>query len=127
MSPTSCLSAKVDFGKESADFAGQRQRQPCPAERLAPLRPSRQTEGHDRASGGDPSSCLRRVRPGGDDLAQGWRASFVSADDELPLQDDDLLAWCPECAEREFVKRPAEFDRRAPGGLGSGGSPTAGE
>ena len=37
-----------------------------------------------------------------DDRAQGWRASFVSADDELPLQDDDLLAWCPECAEREF-------------------------
>jgi hypothetical protein len=37
-----------------------------------------------------------------DDRAQGWRASFVSAADEFPLQDDDFLAWCPECAEREF-------------------------
>jgi hypothetical protein len=37
-----------------------------------------------------------------DDQAHGWRASFVSAVDDLPLRDDELLAWCPECAEREF-------------------------
>jgi len=37
-----------------------------------------------------------------DDHAHGWRASFVSAVDELPLGDDELLAWCPTCAEREF-------------------------
>ena len=34
--------------------------------------------------------------------AHGWRASFLSADDELPLQDDELEAWCPDCAPREF-------------------------
>jgi hypothetical protein len=37
-----------------------------------------------------------------DDQAHGWRASFPSSDDELPLHDDELETWCPECAAREF-------------------------
>jgi hypothetical protein len=33
---------------------------------------------------------------------RGWRALFVSDDDELPLQDDDVVVFCPDCAAREF-------------------------
>jgi hypothetical protein len=36
------------------------------------------------------------------DSARGWRASFLSSDDELPLRDDKLETWCPACAAREF-------------------------
>jgi hypothetical protein len=39
---------------------------------------------------------------GRDEGARSWRASYLSADDELPLKDDDLHAWCAECWEREF-------------------------
>jgi hypothetical protein len=37
-----------------------------------------------------------------DQRASGWRALVVSDDDELPLQDDDVVVLCPDCAIREF-------------------------
>ena len=37
-----------------------------------------------------------------DDQARGWRALPVSGDDELPLREDEVVAFCPECCAREF-------------------------
>jgi len=37
-----------------------------------------------------------------DDQAQGWRALPLSDDDEHPLKDDAVAAFCPSCAAREF-------------------------
>jgi hypothetical protein len=37
-----------------------------------------------------------------DGQALGWQALVVSDDDELPLEDDDVVVFCPDCAAREF-------------------------
>jgi hypothetical protein len=38
----------------------------------------------------------------GNDFVRGWHALVVSDDDELPLRDDNVLVFCPDCAAREF-------------------------
>jgi hypothetical protein len=37
-----------------------------------------------------------------EEAATDWRTLVVSDDEDLPLQDDDVVAICPDCAAREF-------------------------
>jgi hypothetical protein len=37
-----------------------------------------------------------------DDQARGWQAVVLSKDEEWPLQEDEVEAFCPECVAREF-------------------------
>ena len=50
---------------------------------------------------GQTGTLLRCVEsgPGSDALARDWRAYLAPEDDE---PEDELLVFCPDCAEREF-------------------------